>query len=165
MPSCYGCRYGYPKPLTRDPSRDPMTGRWNLSRYRERDRKVVGYHPEIMLAWQGHMDFQICDSQQTAAYVAKYITKGEPLLRGVKKFTSQVNQYFQTRLVSAPEVCTLFQGHSIFRQSRPAMFVNTSPERWRVPNEQGGLKPGKIELYCARCAETWETIALQTQTS
>ena len=120
----------------------------------------MGYHPELLLRWQGHMDVQYCNSARTAAYVCKYISKGEPILYGCKKFESEVTKYFETRLLGAPEACTIFQGHQLFAQSRTSLYINTSHNRWRVQTRDGtALLPGKIELYMERPAAL-ENVAL-----
>ena len=159
-PLPFGCRYCYPKPLLDEPTLSVESGRFDLPRFSEEDRTTVGYHPELLLRWQGHMDVQYCNSARTAAYVCKYISKGEPLLYGSKKFQSEVIKYFETRLLGSPEACTIFQGQRLFAQSRTSLYINTSRDRWRVLARDGHeLLPGKIELYMERPAAL-ENIAL-----
>ncbi|CAJ0846710.1 4651_t:CDS:2 [Entrophospora sp. SA101] len=72
------CSKGFPQPLSRETYCSPNSLRYVYRRTKEEDRMIVPYHPETLIIWNGHINFQYVTSTGFARYITKYVTKAEP---------------------------------------------------------------------------------------
>ena len=71
------CKKGFPQPLSDTTYCSPNSLRYIYRRTKDEDRWVVPYHPETLLIWNGHINFQYITTTGFARYITKYVTKPE----------------------------------------------------------------------------------------
>ena len=77
----------------------------NYARFESEDAKVVPYNRELLKAWDGHINVQRVTQLGLVRYLVKYVSKIEPTFTlSVKQNKTEVDKYFTTRLIGAPEV-------------------------------------------------------------
>ncbi|CAH1766630.1 3589_t:CDS:2, partial [Entrophospora sp. SA101] len=72
------CKKGFPQPLSNFTYCEQNSKRYIYRRTKDEDCWVVPYHPETLLIWQGHINFQYITTFGFGKYVTKYATKPEP---------------------------------------------------------------------------------------
>jgi hypothetical protein len=87
---------------------------------------VVPYNPELLLIWEGHCNVQYVTSQGLAAYITKYVTKGEPLSLVNMDATSRTLRHLLARRIGSMESIVLALGFDIFRSSSGVTYIPTS---------------------------------------
>jgi hypothetical protein len=120
---------------------------------RENDVWVLPYNPELLLIWEGRCNVQYVTSEGLAAYITKYVTKGEPLSMLVNngEGTTALQRHILARRIGSMEVMVLATGKEIF-----TFYLPTSiPEMRNYPPdyiEENPINnyPDAIEKYFAR---------------
>ena len=98
------CKYGFPYKLQDRDCLSDSGMRYDYGRLEREDARIVSYNKELLTAWDGHINVQ-CVMQ--LRYLVKYVSKVEPTFTTrVKESVSEVEKYFTTRLIGAPEVAT-----------------------------------------------------------
>ncbi|CAG8727692.1 7497_t:CDS:1 [Ambispora leptoticha] len=72
------CSKGFSQPLSQITYCSPNTLRYVYRHTKEEDRMVIPYHPETLLIWREHINFQYITITGFAKYITKYVTKAEP---------------------------------------------------------------------------------------
>src|SRR5438045_6753165 len=87
---------------------------------------VVPYNAELLLIWEGHCNVQYVMSQGLAAYITKYVTKGEPLSLVNMDATSRTLRHLLARCIGSMESIVLALGFDIFCSSSGVTYIPTS---------------------------------------
>ena len=66
------CKYSFPFELCNDNYLDEENNLYKYKRINEVDKKIVPYHPPILLLWDGHMNVQYVTKKGLEQYLVKY---------------------------------------------------------------------------------------------
>ena len=87
----------------------------------------MSYNKELLTAWDGHINVQRVTQLGLVRYLVKYVSKVEPTFTTrVKESVSEVEKYFTTRLIGAPEVATTLLSFQIAGGKRRVVFLDTN---------------------------------------
>ena len=87
----------------------------------------MSYNKELLTAWDGHINVQRVTQLGLVRYLVKYVSKVEPTFTTrVKESVSEVEKYFTTRLIGAPEVATTLLSFQIAGGTRRVVFLDTN---------------------------------------
>ena len=100
------CHYGFPFPAT-PVSTISSRGRWNVKR-RLCDSMVVAYNPELMLAFDCHMNVEVSSSTRSIYYLRKYLSKGPDTVpiavtKKCRSLNDELNAFYEHRCLTAFE--------------------------------------------------------------
>ena len=77
-----------------------------------------------MKAWDGHINVQRVTQLVLVRYLVEYVAKIEPTFTlSVKQNKTEVDKYFTTRLIGAPEVATTSLSFQIAGGTRQVFFL------------------------------------------
>ncbi|VDI62589.1 Hypothetical predicted protein [Mytilus galloprovincialis] len=115
--------------------------RYEYKRTSINDTRVVPYNPYILYAWNAHINVQQVTRSGLERYLVKYIAKVEPTFGLIVK-DNPVQNYFESRLVGAPEAVASILSHHFVSGTRQVIFVDTNlpSERSRVLKSFSSLK-------------------------
>ncbi len=132
------CKSGYPFALLDTDQLDENGMRYNYARFEQEDVRIVSYNKDLLEAWNAHINVQRVTKLGLVRYLVKYVSKIEPTFTAkVKEVLSEVEKYFSTRLIGAPEVATTLLSYQIAGGTRHVMFLDTN-----FPDKQSKvLKP------------------------
>ena len=101
--------------------------RYDYARLEQEDARIVSYNKELLKAWDGHINVQRVTQLGLVRYLVKYVSKVEPTFTTrVKESVSEVEKYFTTRLIGAPEVATTLLSFQIAGGTRKVVFLDTN---------------------------------------
>jgi hypothetical protein len=113
------CRKGFPADLSDTTYEDPASLRYIYRRTKDADRWVVPYHPETLLIWQGHINFQYVTTKDFARYMTKYATKREPVDLYDVEETDVYHRHITARTIGAMEqMCLCLERRHVAQASR-----------------------------------------------
>ena len=122
------CKYGYPYALLDRDCMDDSGVRYNYARLEKEDVRIVSYNKDLLEAWDAHINVQRVTKLGLVKYLVKYVSKTEPTFTAkVREDISEVEKYFNTRLIGAPEVATTLLSYQIAGGTRNVMFLDTNP--------------------------------------
>ena len=98
--------------------------RYDYARLEREHARIVSYNEELLTAWDGHINVQRVVQLGLVRYLVKYVSKVEPTR--VKKSVSEVEKYFTTQLIGAPEVATTLLSFQIAGGTRRVVFLDTN---------------------------------------
>ena len=155
------CSKGFPCDVSSTTHHEPGNNRYTYARG-ENDVWVSPYNPEVLLIWEGHCNVQYVTSEGLAAYITKYVTKGEPLsmLVNNNEGTTALQRHILARRIGSMEVMVLATGKEIFRSTCGTFYLPTSipemrnytarPPDYIEENPDDPYYPDAIEKYFAR---------------
>ena len=155
------CSKGFPCEISETTHHVPGNSRYTYARG-EDDVWVSPYNPELLLIWDGHCNVQYVTSEGLAAYITKYVTKGEPLSLLVNNGdeTTALQRHILARRIGSMEVMVLATGKEIFRSTCGIFYLPTSipemrnytvrPPAYIEENPDDPYYPDAIEKYFAR---------------
>ncbi len=154
------CKYGFPFRLRDQDGYDDTGTRYEYKRTHPEDKVVVSYNPTFLITWDGHVNFQIIPTNGLEKYLVKYIAKVEPTLGLRVDFSSDVQRYYETRLISAPEAIAITLSYSMVNSDSHIEYYDTNmpSKRYRPMKDLRDLqyqdvddvdiyKPGKLKKY------------------
>ncbi|CAC5390818.1 unnamed protein product [Mytilus coruscus] len=135
------CKYGFPYKQRETDGYDEEGMRYEYKRTSINDTRVVPYNPYILYAWDAHINVQQVTRSGLERYLVKYIAKVEPTFGLIVK-DNPVQNYFESRLVGAPEAVASILSHHFVSGTRQVIFVDTNlpSERSRVLKSFSSLK-------------------------
>jgi hypothetical protein len=156
----YGqCRKGFPAKVSPTTYHEPGSLRYTYKRT-EKDVWVSPYNAELLLIWEGHINVQYCTDEGVAAYITKYVTKGEPISHLSLKDDSALERHLLGRRIGSMEMMVLALGLDIFRSTSGTLFLPTAVPEMRnyavrspqeiEENPDDPYFPYMIEKYFAR---------------
>ena len=161
-PGIHGkCTKGFPCETSETTYHEPGNSRYTYARG-ENDIWVSPYNAELLLIWEGHCNVQYVTSEGLAAYITKYVTKGEPLSLLVNNGdkTTALQQHILACRMGSMEVMVLVTGKEIFRSTRGTFYLPTSipemrnytvrPPAYIEENPDDPYYPDAIEKYFGR---------------
>ena len=155
------CKYGFPYDLLGKDGLDSSGIRYNYARFSEEDRTVVPCNKELLSVWDGHVNVQRVTQLGLVRYLVKYVSKIEPTFQlGVKERQAEVDSYFSTRLIGAPEVVTTLLSYQIAGGTRRIIFLDTNfpGKQQRVMKSMAEinlLQKGSTEVFSASFREKY----------
>ena len=121
------CKYGFPYKLQDRDCLSDSGMRYDYARLEREDARIVSYNKELLTAWDGHINVQRVTQLGLVRYLVKYVSKVEPTFTTrVKESVSEVEKYFTTRLIGAPEVATTLLSFQIAGGTRRVVFLDTN---------------------------------------
>ena len=102
------CKYGFPAPLVNEPRPDDSKLRYLYKRRTEEDVRIVPYAMQTLLIMRAHVNVQKVSDEGFLLYLAKYMTKPEPVskvrnpLAINRKFTD-VERFLHMRVIGLVE--------------------------------------------------------------
>jgi hypothetical protein len=159
-PGKYGkCTKGFPCDPSEKTYHQPGNPRYTYARS-ENDIWVSPYNAELLLIWEGHCNVQFVTNEGLAAYITKYVAKGEPISTLNVGDTTAVQRHVLARRIGAMEIMVLVSGLEIFRSTRGSYFVPTTlpdmriysvrPPAYIEQNPDDPYYPDALEKYFAR---------------
>nr|CAG8637554.1 1436_t:CDS:2 [Entrophospora candida] len=136
------CKNGFPQPLSNDTYCRPNSKRYVYRRTKEEDRWVVPYHPETLLIWQGHINFQYITTLGFGKYVTKYATKPEPTEIFNVSEQDSYSRHVQARRLGSMELMILLLQYSITRSSASVQYLPSAPSELRIRS----VKPVHMQI-------------------
>ncbi len=75
-------------------------------------------------------------------YLVKYIAKVEPTFGLRVEFSSEVQKYFEIRLIGAPEAIAITCSYAMVSCDTAVVYIDTNPEdkRFRVMKHHGDIQ-------------------------
>jgi len=155
------CSKGFPCDVSDTTHHEPGNNRYTYARG-ENDVWVSPYNPELLLIWDGHCNVQYVTNEGLAAYITKYVTKGEPLSMLVNNGdeSTALQRHILARRMGSMEVMVLSTGKEIFRSTCGTLYLPTSipdmrnytarPPAYIEENPDDPYYPDAIEKYFAR---------------
>jgi hypothetical protein len=155
------CSKGFPCDVSDTTHHEPGNSRYTYARG-ENDIWVSPYNPELLLVWEGHCNVQYVTSEGLAAYITKYVTKGEPLSMLVNNGdeSTALQRHILARRIGSMEMMVLATGKEIFRSTCGTLYLPTSipemrnytvrPPAYIEENPDDPYYPDAIEKYFAR---------------
>jgi hypothetical protein len=109
------CSKGFPCDVSDTTHHEPGKSRYTYARG-ENDLWVS---PELLLIWEGHCNVQYVTNEALAAYITKYVPKGEPLSTLVNngEGTTALQRHILARRIGSMEFMVLATGREIFRST------------------------------------------------
>ena len=126
------CKKGFPQPLSTHTYCKPNSKRYIYKRTKEIDRWIVPDHPETLLIWQGHINFQYITTIGFGKYVTKYATKAEPTEIFDIKEQDAYRKHVQARRLGSIELMILLLQYPITRSSAAVQFLPSAPSELRI---------------------------------
>lgn len=126
------CSKGFPQPLSERTYYSPNTLRYIYRRTKTEDRMVVPYHPETLLVWRAHINFQYITSTGFAKYITKYITKPEPSELFDIDETDNYRKHIMARCLGAMELMILLLQYPLTRCSISVHYLPSAPSDLRL---------------------------------
>ena len=121
------CKYGFPYKLQDRDCLSDSGMRYDYARLEREDARIVSYNKELLKALDGHINVQRVTQLGLVRYLVKYVSKVEPTFTTrVKESVSEVEKYFTTRLIGAPEVATTLLSFQIAGGTRKVVFLDTN---------------------------------------
>jgi hypothetical protein len=121
------CKYGFPFKTPCDEHLASDGGRYFYKRNHQEDSTVVPYNLELMLMWGGHVNVQNVTKHGLEHYLVKYISKIEPtFFAKVSEKTTEVEKYFNLRVVSSIEASAMVLGHHFVQSDVKVLFLDTT---------------------------------------
>ena len=120
------CKYGFPFDLCDENYLDEENNLHKYKRINEEDRRIVPYHPTLLLFWDGHMNIQYVTKKGIEQYLVKYISKVEPSQYVNYKPNNTVKQFLELRVISALEAAALICGHHFVQSNIQVKYITTS---------------------------------------
>lgn len=121
------------------------------------------YNAELLLLWNGHCNSQFVKDDGLAAYISKYVTKGEPTSLLQISDTSAIVKHQIARRIGSMESMVLALGLDIFRSSSGCVWVPVAvpnmrnstvrPARQLEENPEDAYYPDGFEKYFTRPRE------------
>ena len=154
------CKYGFPYALIKEDGLDESGIRYNYARFESEDAKVVPYNRELLKAWDGHINVQRVTQLGLVRYLVKYVSKIEPTFTlSVKQNKTEVDKYFTTRLIGAPEVATTLLSFQIAGGTRQVSFLDTNfvekRRKLKSLEEISELEHGSSNVFCDSLREKY----------
>ena len=130
--------------------------RYLYIRRHDEDKNVVPYNPEIAILWGAAHNVQVVSKHGFEMYLAKYISKPEPIFKiELSEKCSEPQRFLRTHVVGSVEVLDVLMGFHQNQMLRQVIFLQTELNPY-----QRMLKP-KFELDSL--SEDSEDIYLQTK--
>src|SRR6185369_11191405 len=136
------CKKGFPCPLSETTHKDNNSLRYIYRRTKPEDRWIVPYHPETLLIWRGHINFQYITSRGFAKYVTKYVTKPEPSEIFDIDDQDSYRKHIQGRKLGAMELMILLLQYEITRCTIKVQYLPSAPSNMRIR----AVKPIHMQL-------------------
>jgi hypothetical protein len=169
------CKYGYPQPLRAEDGLDAEGMKYQYKRLKPEDTSIVSFNRWLLKMWGAHLNVvHVSQGEMLEAYLVKYISKCEPTFGFSREINSEVQKYFNNRLISAPEAVMYMMGYhvtqgilitmfqlTIHQGTRQVVHLDTSLQRFRKlkkldrlqaqdPDSTDVFENGKLEYYMAR---------------
>jgi hypothetical protein len=126
------CKKGFPQPLSNYTYCKGNSKRYTYKRIKDADRWVVPYHPETLLLWEGHINFQYVTTLGFGKYVTKYATKAEPTEVFDIQDEDSYRKHVQARRLGAMELMILLLQYPITRSSTAVQYLPSAPSELRI---------------------------------
>ena len=99
------CKYGFPKPISREVKVDCQNLRTNLIRRTKEDQRTVGFKLESAILFQAHVNDELINKNAWIAYLCKYIPKAAKMYKVLDKSqtSGDVEYFLRTRVVGRLE--------------------------------------------------------------
>ncbi|CAF0707230.1 unnamed protein product, partial [Brachionus calyciflorus] len=121
------CKYGFPFALCKNDHLSADGSKYFYKRTKKLDQNVVQYSSDLLLLWDGHVNVQYVTQRGIEQYLVKYISKVEPTFSSVQKSElTEVQRYFQCRVVSSVEATALVMGHHFVQSNIKVGFIPTN---------------------------------------
>nr|CAG8646553.1 10458_t:CDS:2 [Entrophospora candida] len=126
------CSKGFPQPLSKTTHCSPNSLCYIYQRTKPEDRMVVPYHPETLLFWKAHINFQYVTSTGFAKYITKYVTKSEPSELFDIDEKDEYRKHVMARRLGAMELVVLLLQYPITRCSISIQYFPSAPSKYRT---------------------------------
>ena len=155
------CKYGFPYDVPQDVEElDEENIRYLYLRRHEEDKMVVPHNLEILVVWGAGHNVQRVSRHRFEMYLAKYISKAEPITRiEVPETASAPERYLKTRVIGAIEALEVLMSFQQHRMSRMAIYLPTelkpSTKVLKGKKQQEQLSPDSEDIFCRSKFETY----------
>ena len=150
------CKRGYTNTELRNKTKFDEKGYPLYSRKKVEDLKVVPYHKQILLDWNGHINCEFCGKAYVILYLYKYLFKGNKKVKILFDNTNdlhkedEINHYLRGRLLCSMDAMWRCFGY----QTYPATSPSITLIKPKLPNHVNEIcKEGKLcdlEVYFRR---------------
>lgn len=123
------CNYGYPFKSDRQQQQQQQRQQtrpncYRLRRSEDEDACVVPFNLDLLLLWHGHVNVLPVTNTSWVAYLSKYISKAEPSNhQKMYDRLHEVEQYFNTRIVSQMEACDRLLDHNLTQSTLQCTYL------------------------------------------
>ncbi|CAG8699447.1 12016_t:CDS:2 [Ambispora leptoticha] len=126
------CSKGFPQPLSQITYYSPNTLHYIYRRTKKENRMVIPYHPETLLIWRGHINFQYITTTGFAKYITKYVTKPETSELFDINESNEYRRHIMARRLGAMELIVLLLQHPLTRCSVSVHYLPSAPSELRL---------------------------------
>ncbi|RHZ48674.1 hypothetical protein Glove_543g106 [Diversispora epigaea] len=122
---------GFPQPLSERTYCSSNNLRYVYCRTKQEDQIIIPYHPETLLIWRGHINFQYITTNGFVKYITKYVTKSEPSELFDISEEDSYKKHITARRLGTMELIILLLQYPLMRCSILVLYLPSVPSEFR----------------------------------
>jgi hypothetical protein len=125
-------------------------------RRKKEDLKIVSYHKDILLDWDGHINVEYCGKSYVILYLYKYLFKGNRKNKIMFDNTNdlhekdEIGHYIRGRLICSMDAMWRCFGYQTYPATNPSVMIIKVKMPDHIENIKGEGKMCDLDIYFRR---------------